>query len=179
MLPAEQFREEYNVSLKYKILTISITKKYREFHLCLSFHCKLLQPGQKIFSVAAGYLPVNESVERPTPNPASWANPDHSWVVWRGLTAAWSPPRPERKAAWGVNGKIQLPPLPKMMSKTKMEHSLVSFKSSSHFFRMKAFTKLLHLYVFFHISFCRINVFWKAHACLVIIMCFCCFMWEV
>lgn len=157
MLPAEQFREEYNVSFKYKILTISIMKKYREFHVCLSFYCKLPQPGQKILPVVAGYLPVNESVERATPNSAPWAKPDHSWVVWRGLTAAWSPPRPERKAVWGVDGKIQLPSLPKMMSKTKMELSLLSFKIQLAFFRMKIFSQLLHLYVFLCISFCRMS----------------------
>lgn len=53
-------------------------KKYREFPLYLSFYCKLPQPGQKILSVVEGYLPINESVERPTPNPAPQANPDHS-----------------------------------------------------------------------------------------------------
>lgn len=42
----------------------------------------------KILSVVAGYLPVNESVERATPSPASQANPDHSRVVRRRLTAA-------------------------------------------------------------------------------------------
>lgn len=56
-------------------------KKYREFPLCLSFYCKLPQPGQKILSVVAGYLPINESVERATPNPELWANPDHSQVL--------------------------------------------------------------------------------------------------
>lgn len=56
-------------------------KKYREFPLCLSLYCKLPQPGQKILSVVEGYLPINESVERPTPNPAPQANPDHSRVV--------------------------------------------------------------------------------------------------
>lgn len=42
-------------------------KKYREFHLCLSFYCKLPQPGQKILSVAVGYLP-------------------NKWVCWKGHT---------------------------------------------------------------------------------------------
>lgn len=53
-------------------------KKYGEFPLCLSFYCKLPQPGQKILSAVEGYLPINESVERPTPNPAPQANPYHS-----------------------------------------------------------------------------------------------------
>lgn len=39
-----------------------------------------------------------------------------------------SPPRLERKNGWGANGKTQPLSLPKLMSKTKMEFSLVSFK---------------------------------------------------
>lgn len=101
------------------------------------------------------------------------ANRDHSRVVWRGLTVAWSPPRPEREIAGGVNGKNNFALFPIRMSKTKGSLPYL-ISSSNSFFTMKTLTRISPLGHFSYL-FLKINAFRSLcllhNNCLVLVFC--------